>query len=110
MKIQLPERAMSAEELRNFVIKRDKEQVLANAEDLRSRMDPSALMQQMLGLYTEADCADEERLEQLKFKAGILTVMLKKCMPDLRALEVAEKSNNYSKLIIDLQRSESSAS
>lgn len=109
MNLTLPTRPLSVTELRALIIKNDKEQVQIRAEELRVRMDPGAIMSEMIALYQEADGADEERLEQLKFKSGILSLMLKKCMPDLRSLEVTEKSQNFSKLIIDLQRDSSSS-
>ena len=98
----LPDRALSAVELRQLVIRESKDTTDIMAEKIRSQLDPQPLLNELFTLYAEADGADLERLEVLKFKKSILTDILKKCMPDLKAVEVANKGGKFSKLIIDL--------
>ena len=100
--MQLPDHGLTPDSLKALLIKNRKEDMAIKAEDMRARLDPEQLINQLLSLYVEADIADQERLEQLKFKANIVNGLLKKCLPDLRSLEISEKANNSSRLIIDI--------
>lgn len=74
------------------------------AEQLREKLDPEALIIQLLSLVNEADSTKVEDIPKLKFKADVLTTVLKKCMPDLRSLEIKESDNKHNTLIIDMKR------
>jgi hypothetical protein len=73
------------------------------AEELRERMDPEPIIKQMLALVREADNVEVADIPRLKFKADVLTTILKKVMPDLRSLEVTEKDSKHSTLIIQME-------
>ena len=70
------------------------------AETLRESMDPHAIMQAMVGLVEQADTIPIAELPKLKFKADIYSTLLRKCMPDLRSLEIKENSSSKSTLTI----------
>lgn len=72
------------------------------AEELRDKLDPEGAIRQLLSLVHEADRTPVDQIPRLKFKADVLTTILRKCMPDLRALEIKENDSKFSKLIIDL--------
>lgn len=72
------------------------------AEELRERMDPEPIVLQLLALVNEADRTNVVDIPRLKFKADVLTTILKKVMPDLRSLEVTEKDSKHSTLIIQM--------
>lgn len=75
------------------------------AEELRERIDPEPIIKQMLSLVYEADRTPVEDMPRLVFKANTLNMILKKVMPDLRSLEVSEKDNKHSTLIIQMEPS-----
>jgi len=75
------------------------------AEELRERIDPEPIIKQMLSLVQEADRTPVEEIPRLVFKANTLNMVLKKVMPDLRSLEVSEKDNKHSTLIIQMEPS-----
>ncbi len=72
------------------------------AEEVREQLDPRALIQSLLSLVNEADNVSPEDLPKLKFKADIYTTVLKKCMPDLRSLEIKESDNKHQTLVIEM--------
>lgn len=72
------------------------------AEELREKLDPEAAILGLLQLGEESKTCDLVDLPRLQFRASILTTVLRKCMPDLKALEVKEKQSNFMKLIIDM--------
>jgi hypothetical protein len=74
------------------------------AEELREKLDPEAAVVGLLDLGQQAKTCDIEDLPRLKFQAEVLTTILRKCMPDLRTLEIKEKSSNSTTLIIDMKR------
>jgi hypothetical protein len=75
------------------------------AEELREKIDPEPIIRQMLSLVQEADRTPVEDMPRLAFKANTLNMVLKKVMPDLRSLEVSEKDNKHSTLIIQMEPS-----
>ena len=75
------------------------------AEELRERIDPEPIIKQMLSLVHEADRTPVDEIPRLVFKANTLNMILKKVMPDLRSLEVSEKDNKHSTLIIQMEPS-----
>jgi hypothetical protein len=76
------------------------------AEELREKLDPEAAIIELVSLGNEAKVCDLQDLPRLQFRATILTTILKKCMPDLRSLEVKNDSQKTATLIIDMTRSE----
>jgi len=74
------------------------------AEQFREVLDPQMLVSALLDLGNKADKVAIEDLPRLKFQAEILTTILKKCMPDLRSLEVKENDSKHATLIIDMKR------
>ena len=72
------------------------------AEELREKLDPEAIIGMMQSLLVEADTIDILELPRVKLKHEILSSILKKCMPDLRSLEVKEKDSQTTTLIIDM--------
>lgn len=74
------------------------------AEELREKLDPEPIIKQLLSLVNEADRTPIEEIPRLKFKADILSGILRKCMPDLRSLEVKENDSKHSTLVIQMNR------
>jgi hypothetical protein len=72
------------------------------AEELREKLDPESAVIGLLELGHQAKSCDIEDLARLKFQAEILTTVLRKCMPDLRTLEIKEKSSSATTLVIDM--------
>lgn len=70
------------------------------AEEVRERLDPELLIKCLHALVSEADACPIGELPRLAFKADIYKTILKKCMPDLRSLEVKENESKHAKLII----------
>ena len=79
------------------------------AEELREKLDPESAILGLLSLGEEAKTCELEDLPRLQFRASILTTVLRKCMPDLKALEVKEQTNNFARLIIDLGNDDESS-
>jgi hypothetical protein len=98
----LPLHTVSPARLREIVLQSREKQATDAARIAREQLNPAELIGQMLDLAQEADYADAERLEQLKFKADVFKTVLKKCMPDLRSTEVTERSQKTSRLVIDM--------
>jgi len=73
------------------------------AEELRSRIDPEPIIENLLKLVSDADDCELEDIPRLRFKADVMFGILKKVMPDLRSLEVSEKDNKKSTLIIQME-------
>lgn len=73
------------------------------AEELREKIDPEPIVQALLSLVNQADLVDIDDLPRLRLKSDILFGVLKKVMPDLRALEVSEKEKKQSTLIIQME-------
>ena len=99
-------KAYSPEDLRRMVLSEKRVKSGLRAEELREQMDPKALMSSMLSLVHEADSTAIEELPRLKFKADIYSTLLKKCMPDLRSLEIKESDSAKSTLIIEMGASQ----
>lgn len=64
------------------------------AEQAREAIDPIELVTGLHSLIDEADGSDSEGLAVLQFKANVYGMLLKKVLPDLRALEVKVEDNN----------------
>lgn len=76
------------------------------AEELREKLDPEATIISLMNLGEEAKICELVDLPRLQFRATILTTILKKCMPDLRTLEVKDGNAKSTTLVIDMTRSE----
>lgn len=100
----LPSHEMTVVDLQQYILKRNRDQVQVKAEELRAKLDPEALTLGLISLINEAKTADLEELERLKFQADIYKAILKKCLPDLKAIETKEKIEDYDKLIIDISK------
>jgi hypothetical protein len=74
------------------------------AEELREKLDPEAIICKLEALLVECDTVPILELPRVKLKQEILAVILRKCMPDLRNLEVKEKDGQATTLIIDMKR------
>jgi hypothetical protein len=72
------------------------------AEELRDKLDPEAAIIELLALGEEAKTCDLADLPRLQFRASLVTTILKKCMPDLRSLEVRDGNQKTTTLIIDM--------
>ena len=72
------------------------------AEELRDKLDPEAAIRELLSLGEEAKTCDLADLPRLQFRATLVTTILKKCMPDLRSLEVKDGNQKTTTLIIDM--------
>jgi len=74
------------------------------AEELREKLDPEAAIIDLMSLGEQAKTCELADLPRLKFQADILTTILRKCMPDLKTLEVKEKNSSATTLIIDMKK------
>ena len=74
------------------------------AEELREKLDPEAAIIDLMSLGEQAKTCELVDLPRLKFQADILTTILRKCMPDLKTLEVKEKNSSATTLIIDMKK------
>jgi hypothetical protein len=92
---------VSINHLRKILIKDRKDSNDLRAEKVRSELDPRAMIEELTHLCEESKTCKLEDLERLKFRAGVVTTLLKKCLPDLRSLEVKEKQQTHSKLILE---------
>ena len=74
------------------------------AEELREKLDPESAVIGLLELGHQSKTCSIEDLTMLKFQADVLTTILLKCMPDLKTLEIKEKSSSATTLIIEMKR------
>ena len=91
--------------LRRVVLAQKRVKAGLRAEELREQMDPQAIMAALISLADQADNTPVEEIPRLKFKADIYTTVLKKCMPDLRSLEIKENESAKSTLVIQMGNS-----
>jgi hypothetical protein len=73
------------------------------AEELREKLDPEAAIISLLTIANESKTCAIEDLPRLQIQIGIMTTILKKCMPDLRSLEIKDNNKNRSTLIIEMR-------
>lgn len=88
----------------NGVLAEKKVKAGLRAEELREKLDPESAVIGLLALGHQAKSCDIEDLPRLKFQADVLTTILRKCMPDLKTLEIKEKSSSSTTLTIDMKR------
>jgi hypothetical protein len=74
------------------------------AEKAREYLDPIELVRGMQGLLYEADDADSDDLAVLQFKLNVYKELLKKVLPDLKALEVKTEGVRGHTLQIDMSK------
>lgn len=72
------------------------------AEQVRNAMSPALIVAELVGIADEANTCHIDDLPRLQLRANIQFGLLKKCLPDLRSLEIKEKSTNARRLVIDL--------
>jgi hypothetical protein len=72
------------------------------AEKAREYLDPVELVQGLQSLLIEADGADSEGIAALQFKLNVYKELLRKVLPDLKALEVKTEGARGSALHINL--------
>jgi hypothetical protein len=94
--------ASNESQLRRMLIRDRKDANDLRAEQVRAQLDPTIMLTELTILCEESKTCTIEDLERLKFRASIVTTMLKKCLPDLKSVEVVEKATKTSKLIIEM--------
>jgi hypothetical protein len=72
------------------------------AERAREYLDPVELVQGLQSLLIEADGSDTEYIAVLQFKLNVYKELLRKVLPDLKALEVKTEGARGSALHINL--------
>jgi hypothetical protein len=72
------------------------------AERAREYLDPVELVQGLQGLLIESEDADSDDLAVLQFKLNVYKELLRKVLPDLKALEVKTEGARGSALHINL--------
>jgi hypothetical protein len=70
------------------------------AEEIRQQIDVKLLIDKIANLAKEADFVDMEELPRVKLKLEIYNSLLKKVMPDLKAMEVRTGIVNSSSLVL----------
>jgi len=93
---------INMENVNKFILAEKKIKSSLRAEEVREQLDPKAIIESLLSLVNEADTMKVDDIPILKFKADIYTTVLKKCMPDLRSLEIKESNNDHKTLVIDM--------
>jgi len=93
------------QEVHKLVLANKKIKSGIRAEEVRESLDPKAIIGALLLLVEEAEEVKIEDLPRLRFKADIYTNVLKKCMPDLRSLEIKEQNGKHSTLTIEMGQS-----
>lgn len=94
---------------RKQILAEKKVNAALKAEEIRERIDAESLVKQIYSLVDEVDAALELRVEQqvpaiqaIKLKHEILAGLLRKVVPDVRAVEVKSGQSDSSRLIIDM--------
>lgn len=87
------------------ILKHKKTKAGLKAEQVRESMDPELIVASLMSLVQKAESVPIDQIPRLKFQADVLNGLLKKCMPDLRSLEIKENNGKYSSLIIESRRS-----
>jgi hypothetical protein len=85
-----------------ILLKLQREKNAMKAEQIRAAIDIEKCVGELDRLINESKTCKIEDLDRLKFQASIITTILKKVLPDLKSIEISEKTNNARKLIIDL--------
>jgi len=61
------------------------------AENVRARLNPGGYIENLQSLIDESKKCEIEELPRLKFQADIYLAMLRKCLPDLKAVELSTR-------------------
>jgi hypothetical protein len=83
-------------------VKMKKIQSDMKAEQLRASMSPADIVNILNSISEQAMICHIDDLPRLQLVSNIQFGLLKKCLPDLRTLEIKEKTSNARRLIIDL--------
>lgn len=70
------------------------------AEEIRQQIDVKLLIDKIVNLAKEADYVDMDELPRVKLKLEVYNSLLKKVMPDLKAMEVRTGVINSSSLVL----------
>lgn len=75
------------------------------AEEVRAKLDPEAYIEGLQELLTASKVIDTDlmKLQRLKFQADIYLALLKKCLPDLKALEIVADKGKPLPLAINFE-------
>lgn len=71
-----------------------------SAEDVRQQIDANGLVSRMLELAVTVDTIDKEDVPAYSLKFQIYNALLKKVMPDLKALEIKTGASKANKLVL----------
>ena len=72
-----------------------------SAEEIRKLIDPAASINALADILVQADTVDLMDLPRLRLKMDIHIAMLKKTIPDLKALEIKERKQTKARLVIE---------
>jgi hypothetical protein len=97
----LSEHNMSAD-VNKILAEYKKNKTNLRAEQVREMLDPEAIVRELVSISDESKVCILDDLPRLQLQANIHFGILKKCLPDLRSLEIKEKANNQSRLVIDM--------
>lgn len=104
---ELAENRTNSEQIQNELSElkteaiRAKSMATIRAEQAREYLNPVELVSGMQSLLYEADGSDSEHLAILQFKLNVYKELLKKVLPDLKALEVKTEGARGDSLFID---------
>jgi len=84
-------------ELQNW----DNKTSLKKASEVRESINVQGCLNLLAGLLQESRTCDLDQLERLRFQADIINKILKKALPDLKAIEITENKFNHRRLTID---------
>jgi hypothetical protein len=100
--MNLPQCEMTPSDMRKYILSEKKVKAGLRAEELREKLDPEAAVVGLMSLGEQSKTCDLVDLPRLQFQANILTTILKKCMPDLKSLEVSSDKLKTTTLVIDM--------
>ena len=80
----------------------EKRAELRKASEVRDSIDVQGCLNSLFEILELAKTCELEELERLKFQASIIQSVLKKALPDLKAIEITEHSFKHNRLTIDL--------
>ena len=75
-----------------------------SAEETRSAMSPSDYVIELLELKEQFNIIESEEAWRLREKVNILNMLLKKCLPDMKAVEMAVKTDSISEIFKELSQ------
>jgi hypothetical protein len=96
---------ITVEDLRKSLIREKQVKNNLRAETLRESLDPEAILTQLFEVVIMTKTCDKDEVAALSLRTNILLAILKKCLPDLKQVEVKGLNTKNSTLTIDLTRS-----